>query len=777
MKRNLLFFLLSIFAIPIIFSQTPLEVTILSDGAGRGSGFMENQIRTEIEAVMSSRYQAHVTTRLVENLKEDGQISIKQVYDDPQVQLIIGVGFDMCNQLALLGSYSKPTILTTILDNELQNIPLTATGTSGVYNLTYVQSPFNIKRDFESLYEILPFDKLAILGGYISGNNDFDSYFKRQLAFSGAAYQLIPTANTAAEMLAAITEDMDAAYTFPMLDRMPPIEIQKLMKGLADKGIPAFSLLSSPMLDLGAYAAYETDDNLQRIGRRVALTVLKIVEGEPAEALPVRMSTFTENLIINLQTARQAEHYPSWDVMAKAILINIESTNADRKINLESAIAEGLQNNLQIKIAEKDTRISKKDVSIAKSNLLPQIDASSTFLGVDENTIRNSFGTRGYLNWSANASLTQVILSEPAYANIAIQKFLLESNRMSLRQNELDIVLNVSQGYLNILRSFELIKLRNENVSVTRKNYDIAKAKEQVGYAGISDVFRWESELALDNIDLNNAQAQFRQARFNLNALLNRPIKEKFQLADVTLADSIVSIFDERLFPFIKNPGVIELFADFLVDEAFRNLPEIKQLEAAVAVQERSLKSQNRAFALPSIALSAQYDYPIGNYKYPEGINPIDNKPTYNAALGLQIPIFQGQSRVYQRQQTQIGLLQLQDQMKDLHNKLELQVRANLETTGASFSSMDLSRQSAEAAQKNFELIQSSYRQGLINVTALIDAQNAALSARINATNASYTFISDFLAVERALGYYHFLALEEDQNAFIRRFIQFIDNK
>jgi outer membrane protein TolC len=319
--------------------------------------------------------------------------------------------------------------------------------------------------------------------------------------------------------------------------------------------------------------------------------------------------------------------------------------------------------------------------------------------------------------------------------------------------------------------------LRNENVGVTRKNYDIARAKEQVGYSGTSDVFRWESELALDNIDLNSAQAQLRQAQFNLNNLLNRPISEEFKLADIALSDSIILIFDERLTQYINNPGIIELFADFMVEEAFRNLPEIKQLDAAVNVQERSLKSQNRAFALPSLALSGQYDYPIGNYYYPEGVNAIPLQPTYNAAVALQVPIFQGRSRIHQQQQTKIGLLQLQDQMQDLRNKLEFQVRANLETAGASFSNMALSRQSAEAAQKNFEIIQNSYRQGLVNVTSLIDAQNAALSAKINATNAAYTFISDFLAVERAVGYFHFLALEESQEAFLQRFIQFIENK
>ncbi|MEM9260369.1 MAG: TolC family protein, partial [Bacteroidota bacterium] len=100
-------------------------------------------------------------------------------------------------------------------------------------------------------------------------------------------------------------------------------------------------------------------------------------------------------------------------------------------------------------------------------------------------------------------------------------------------------------------------------------------------------------------------------------------------------------------------------------------------------------------------------------------------------------------------------------------------VRSNMETAGASFSNLELSRKAVEASRKNFGVAQNNYQQGLLNITSLIDAQNALLQAEINAINAEYTFINDFLAVERAIGYYHFLALPQEQDAFFQRFIQF----
>ena len=759
-----------------LIGQNPYHITFVSDDSNQSNTFFEQRTKDEIRALLANRYILSFNSIYAkENTTDDILTAIDAAYS-AETDLVIGIGINANEQLARRLDHPKPTILAFILDNELQQIPITPEGTSGVPNLTYIQSPFDIARDLKTLFEITPFEELAIISTESLNKEEFNAFFDKTLAFTNAKYMEIPVVGSADDILKTVSQETDAAYILPIFnDDLPTSELQKLLEKLAQRGIPTFSLLSDPMLDLGVYAAYETDGNLQRIPRRIAINVMKIVEGQAPADLTVSMDHFTENLIINVKTVKKSGLFPSWETLAKGVLVNVtEVDQPDHSLTLQSAIAEGLQNNLGIKIADKEVQIVEKDVAIARSNYLPQIDASASVLTVDENTIQTSFGTKGFFNASATATLSQLILSEPAMANVAIQKMLLESERQVKRQNELDVILDVANAYLGILQTLELVNLRNENVTVTRKNYDISQAKEQVGYAGTSDVYRWQSELALDNVDLNTTQAQLQQARFSLNALLNRPIKEEFQLGDVYLSDSILLVMDSRLFPLINNPGDLELFADFLVEEAFRNLPEIKQIEASMGAQERSLLSQQRAFYLPTVALSGQYDYPIDNSGYPEGVVPFDVKPTYNAALSLQLPIFQGNSRRRQKEQTQIGVFQLQDQLANLKNNLELQVRSNMETAGASFSNLELSREAAEAANKNFEIAQNSYQQGLLNITSLIDAQNAYLSAKINATNAAYTFTSDFLAVERSIGYYHFLALPQEQDAFFQRFIEFI---
>ena len=245
-------------------------------------------------------------------------------------------------------------------------------------------------------------------------------------------------------------------------------------------------------------------------------------------------------------------------------------------------------------------------------------------------------------------------------------------------------------------------------------------------------------------------------------------------MEDISLSDNILLVMDEKLYPLINNQGDLEIFADFIVKEGFANLPEIDQMELTIAAQERSLLSQKRSFYSPSIGLASEYDLPIDHFSLPDGVNKMDGKANWFAGLSVKLPIFQGNSRKIQQEQTQLALLQLEDQINNLRNNLELRIRSNLRAAGASFSNLELSRKASEAAEKNFEIAQDSYQQGLLNITSLIDAQNASLQAEINSTNASFTFIGDFLAMERSMGYYHFLATDVEKESFYRRFFEFM---
>ena len=100
---------------------------------------------------------------------------------------------------------------------------------------------------------------------------------------------------------------------------------------------------------------------------------------------------------------------------------------------------------------------------------------------------------------------------------------------------------------------------------------------------------------------------------------------------------------------------------------------------------------------------------------------------------------------------------------------VEARTRAVLHRTAASWPSIDLSRQAADAADENLTNVTEAYARGAVSVTDLIDAQEAALSAGLAATDAKYGFLVDFVGVLRAMGDFDLLLDPASREAWYTR--------
>ncbi len=742
---------------------------------------LNQQIQEEIKVLLANRQNVIFTTKTCECDQQAFQAHFDQVFADQTTDIIIAVGPMASAVLAQQPSFRKPAIAALIIDHELQNVAMTPAETSGKDNFTYIQSPFSFEKDLALLHKIYPFENIGVLTTSDATNlfPNFQDLFKKSGESLKAKFTPIIVGKDAATTLDLIPGSVDAFYVFPAFEEFGATEYPAFFKGLADMKLPSVALLGESMVELGAMVGYESGSNIAKMPRRVALDVAKIVEGTNAADLPVRISTFGETAIINMNTVRAVDKYPSWDLLTESLLLHEYDTDAERSLNLKTMIMEALDKNLTLRIAEKDPLIAQQETMLAKSELLPQLDINTSLVLLDDNTAGNSFGTKGRLNWMAGSSLSQIVYAEPALANVAIQELLQQGEENGLQVVQLDVVLDAANAYLSVLQAKRFMEIKSANVNVTKNNLDIARAKDAVGYSGAADLNRWTSELALAKIDLKSAQAQFQQAKFALNQFLNHPIADEFQSEDIDFGNDLLLINDTRLLSKINNQKEADELADFLVEEALTNLPELKQLGNGLAAQERLLKSNERAFFLPSVAVSGGWDRTLKRWDVTtsNGLPIPDNMAAWNLGVGVQYPILQGGQRKANQEKTQLNILQIQDQQADLRNQLELRVRAALETASASYFSVLQYRTATKAASDNYKLVQDSYSQGLVSITNLVDAQNAKLQTELGAANASYQFILDFLEVERSTGAYYLLANDAERTAFFERLNLFLTKK
>ena len=139
----------------------------------------------------------------------------------------------------------------------------------------------------------------------------------------------------------------------------------------------------------------------------------------------------------------------------------------------------------------------------------------------------------------------------------------------------------------------------------------------------------------------------------------------------------------------------------------------------------------------------------------------------------LSYPIFDGNRRKINLQRTTIQQQQLNTEIENLDQNLTLQVRSSALDLLTSTTQLKYTRVASENAANNFDLMQKNYQQGTVSITPLIDAQKAALNAKLAYSLSVYNYLVNFLNLENSIGHYSLLSSAEEKAAFNQRFIKF----
>ena len=727
-------------------------------------------LQEEIHKVLGVDKSAHF---LPEHMRfSAGHADYLSLANDPTVDLIIAAGPASAAMLAAQGALPKPTIAVGILDVELQQMPLVEPGVSRVHNFTYVLSTHSIQKDLAAFHRIHPFAHLAvIISENLKDRLDFEDFFERLAAPYESQVELVFWGKEAP--LPALSDAVDAVYLAVVFERSVE-EVALLAEALAERKLPSFAM-SRSYVDAGIMACIGDESGRDQIFRKLALIVEGVALGEELAAMPVRHN-LDEQWVLNAATIRRIDFDLSFETLFSARFLKADDPISDQRLSLQEVIAEGLQSNLDLRIEKRNVDLAAQDTRRAKSSLLPTVEASTTLLQVDPNVAERALGQQPERTGAGTGTVQQVLFSEQVFANVAIQRYLAEAARHRTDLVALDVVLNLATAYFNILLAKTGVRIQDENLEVSRRNLKIARTRNAVGYAGVADVFRWESEVARATQASIEAFNNLYLAKVQLNRLLNRPnIGEEFEVEDAQLSDELFGRFDPaRIGPLIDRPSDVEILTDFLVAEALQNMPSLKQLAANIKAAERQQQMNRRLYYLPTVALRGQADYTF--WRAGKGTPPASSDPvnsTWNLALHFTYPLFQGNQRKIAIDQTAIQQQQLRLQEESLRQQLSQAVRVRMTNLVSRRTNIHFAEVAAASAQKNFELVQDAYQKGQLAITQLVDAQRAALSARQAEAGAVYEYLVSYLQLENSIGGYTMFMTSEEQRAFVGRLTAF----
>ena len=775
----------ALFASPALAEQSTASgpvarIAFVADREDPLAAEIRDLVRNELLALTRDEFDVRLPAHLV--VVADGTAAgiagaIERLIANEEVAIVVTQGL-LSSELAARGApWPKPVIASTVFDARLQELPQSS-GASGVANLTYIAypSPGPLLRDLGKFRELVPFSNAAILvdeevAGTFAG---LLGRLQETAADMGITLQPAPVGATAASALNRLPPGAEAVYLAP-LNSLAEGEFERLAQGLAERGLPSFSYTAEDV-NRGIMASLGAID-VPLLGRRIAMNAYRILLGDDPATLPVAIVP-AENLVVNMRTMRRLGIQPPLQALLEAKRLFETPEGIERSVTIESAMHEALAANLALAAEEQAVRAGAEDIRLARASRLPALEAGVTGSAISRRAAESSFGLRPQRNVDGGLSLSQLIFSHEANANVSIQRSLQASREWDQAALELDVVLEAAEAYLNVLRGKSLEQVQQNNLDLTIASLRLAQERERIGAAGPGERLRLESELARRRAERINAYAARMAAEMSLNQVLDRPINEPFATPEAVLQGRAL-LEGSLATRYLADLGRIGTLGDFLADVAVGLAPEIRSLDAVIAAQQRSLAATRQAFYLPKVALQGNVSDNLlrenaGAPPLPPGLaTPSMPDQSWQLGLSVTLPIFQGNARNARRAQTAATLNRVQRQRQLAAQRIEQNVRIQLLFARASLAIVSESETAAESARQSLALVTQSYGQGVVGVVDLLEAQTSALASERGVANAVYDYLVNLKRVERAVGQFEALATPEERAGLLQRLAEY----
>ncbi len=661
------------------------------------------------------------------------------------IALGIGVGAEICERTEI----STPVVVPFLFPN-------CSTGCSqqSVFQTRSIDMRDVIARDLRAFHDLIAFSRVAILlDPSWPANCNLDD-FKRQSALQAVTIDFITVETADSEVGQRLHPETDAVYLMPMF-QLDDAAFETLVSDLTARGLPTFSMIGEEELENGVFAAVNTRAAMSAIARGTALDLLDASEGREISDPVAR--ELGGKLTLNMKTAQALGFDPSWELLTRVRLVHDQNFWRDRPIDLATAMRRAVDANLDLAVNERRVAADAEEIRDAQSNYRPQLSIGLGGAVIDEN---HAMGALGQYAKSASGSLTlnQLIYSDAASSNISIQKDLHRARLLDSQALRLDIARDAVAAYMDVMRTNALIEVRRDQVDLTSTNLELARLRHTLGTSGAVEVHRWEAELATARAGLLQALSQHRQTERQLSRLLDEDLTTRWSIREVEIDTSLETLGGAEMIPRLGGATGYTDLALSLMNEGIERAPELAALQTMIGAQERLLTSTERASYVPTVGLQANVAQVFAKDEtsgidlgdFADLIPELDDT-SWSVGVQASVPILTGGKNKARQEQTRQELQALRIDHENVSEKLSQRTLSALDAAIASWSSIELRRQAADAATKTLDLVRDAYVRGSASILGVLDAQNSAIRADLAARTAIYDFLDDWAEVRRSV--------------------------
>lgn len=401
----------------------------------------------------------------------------------------------------------------------------------------------------------------------------------------------------------------------------------------------------------------------------------------------------------------------------------------DRKIvSLEDLFEIAETNSVQLRPSFTAEEESRREISVAKSEWLPEINAnlSVSYIGDGFITKRNfsDYQKAPIPHFGNGLSLS---VNQPLYTGGAITKGVeiaeLKSTaaRYSTEFKRDNIRFRLAGFYLDIYKYRNLRSVVENNISQAKKVLAEMTARYENGVALKNDITRYE--LLVSNLELQLVKIDNTLDILNYNLIVTAGLPEGTEIhPDSTILSQSLPVSGE----------------DWWQREASNNAPVIKMAQSGVDIS-RKAESLVRSGKLPKVSLQAGWtiDGPIL-----VEVPPINRNLSYwYVGVGVSYNISSLYKNNKSLSRSRMATRKAEEQLAATYEDINIGVRADYTRYLEAYEELKTQRKSVELAERNYMTTATRYSADMALITDMLDAANSKLDAEQQLVNAKINII------------------------------------
>lgn len=401
-------------------------------------------------------------------------------------------------------------------------------------------------------------------------------------------------------------------------------------------------------------------------------------------------------------------------------------SNAQETWTLDECVSFALEHNLQLNDFEYNNLSNKETYRQSIRNLLPTVNASSSYninFGRSTDPFTNDIVTTDFFtnSYSLESSI-DLFQGFQKMNSIKASKFLYKATQEEVLQQKFLLAFRVMQAFYDIEFFKGLVKISQEQLSVSQSNYDLVEKQIALGLKAGADLYEAESLLLTDK--LNNTQSKNQLAAAKLVLIQEMNLENT---SDISIQEDLDTIAEDIWDEEIKTDSIYSKARDFL--------PLLKAQELrAKAAKKQVAVSRGRLY--PSLSLFAG----TGTGYFETTRDTLGNTLPFReqfknntfqyVGINLNVPLSNGWSARSRVKQFKIEKLRAENNLKTQEQVLFQAIQQLVQDYNSLLVELVLSNQKVEAQNLAFTIAQKRYEKGLINALELFTAKNLYASSQ-----------------------------------------------